>query len=86
MIGSQLDVIQQHAALAGNRLSLGHQTAIVILAPHPEDPFLLGFFAFQQSDDTTYGDGCENYHFVFYPFHDYTLNVEKLFYIQDNFC
>jgi len=73
MVGSQLDVIQQHATLAGDRLSLGHLAAIVILASQPEDPFLLGFFAFQQSDDTTYGDDCENYHFVFDPFHDYTL-------------
>ena len=73
MIGSKLDVVKQYTSLAGNRLPFGHQAAIVILAPEPEDPFLLGFFAFQQSDDTTYGDDCENYHFVFDPFHDYTL-------------
>jgi hypothetical protein len=77
MKGSQLDVIQQHTTLAGNRLSFRHQTAIVILAPQPEDPFLPGFFALQQPDDTSYGDGREHYHFVFYPFHDISLKRSK---------
>jgi len=70
VVGSQLDVIQQHAALAGDRLPFSHQATVVILASQPEYPFLLCFFAFQQPNDATYGDGCEDYHFVFDPFHD----------------
>jgi hypothetical protein len=69
VIRGHFDIIQQNAAFAGNGLAFGHQPAILVFAPDPKDPFLFGFFPFDQPDHPT-DDHCQEYHhFVFNAFH-----------------
>ena len=42
-----------------------------------EDPFLFCFFSLDQSNHSSDGHCQENYHFVFYPFHNCSFDDGK---------